>query len=102
MYVFNSCPKTELKYIEAIARREYTSTYLRTLESDTLGLDSFIPDFNSLESKRDQYISDSAILDQEIKSVLTSRIGEYLKNLTVLQIENPLLMANYSVQLKYQ
>ncbi|CAG8675639.1 30273_t:CDS:10, partial [Gigaspora margarita] len=96
------CPKTELKYIEANARREYMSTYLRTLENDALGLDSFIPDLNSLESKCEQYISSSTMLNQQIKTVLTSKIGEYLKNLAELQIENPLLMADYTIQSKYQ
>ncbi|CAG8512132.1 19969_t:CDS:10, partial [Gigaspora rosea] len=97
------CPKTELKYIEANVRREYMSTYLRTLENDdALGLDSFIPDLDSLESKCEQYISNSTMLNQQIKTVLTSKIGEYLKNLAELQIENPLLMADYTIQSKYQ
>ncbi|CAG8433989.1 492_t:CDS:10 [Scutellospora calospora] len=96
------CPKTELKYIEAITRREYMSVYLRTLENDALGIDSFIPDFNSLELRYEQYISDSSIMNQQIKSILTSRIEEYLKNLAELQIENPLLIADYTIQSKYQ
>ena len=100
----NLYPRTELKCLEARAEFEYLSKYLQVIKNEAtrLRMDSSVPDYNILKSQFDQNTNNSSSLNKQINDVIDSRINGLLSELAYLEIESPLLTADYEVKLQYQ
>src|SRR3954469_19746313 len=93
----NLYPKTQIKYIEACTEFEYLSKYLQVIQNEAtrLRMDSYVPDYNILKSQFDQNTYNSSLLNKQINNVIDSRINGLLSELTYLEIESPILTADY-------
>ena len=100
----NLYPKTELRYIEACTEFKYMSTFLQVIQSEAtrIRMDSFVPDYDNLRSHLDQNTNNSSSLNKQINNVVDSKIICLLSKLADLEIEYPILTADYKVKLQCQ
>ncbi|GBB99436.1 hypothetical protein RclHR1_03520016 [Rhizophagus clarus] len=99
----NLHPRTQMKYIKTYTEFEYLSTFLRVFQNEAIRIkmDSFIPDHNALKSHIKQNTNNSSLLNEQINNSM-DLINGLLSNLTYLEIESPILTADYEVKLQYQ
>jgi hypothetical protein len=99
----NLHPRTQIKYIEAYTEFEYLSTFLRVFQNEAtrMRMDSFIPDYTVLKSNIEQNTNNNSLLNEQINNAMDS-INGLLSKLTYLEIESPILTADYEVKLQYQ
>ena len=99
----NLYPRTQIKYIEACTEFEYVSTFLRVFQNEAMKMrmDSFIPDHNVLKLNIEQNTNNNSSLNEQINNFMDP-INSLLSKLTYLEIESPILKADYEVKLQYQ
>ncbi|CAG8551151.1 1206_t:CDS:10 [Acaulospora colombiana] len=95
-------PNSECKYIQVVSNHEYWVTYLKTLEDEVSRLESIVINVNDLTLRYEQYENSIALANQNIESDIIPKVKDYLNILAELEIERPILMADYNIQSKYQ
>ena len=100
----NLYPRTQLRYIKACIESEYLSRFLQVIQDEAMRMrmNSFVPDYNVLKSHFEQNSYNSSSLSKQVKDVMDSRINDLLNELAFLEIESPILIADYKVKLQYQ
>jgi hypothetical protein len=90
--------------MKACTENKRLSTFLQVFKNEAarIKMDSFIPDYNVLKSQFDQNMNDSSLLNKKFDDVMDSKINSLLNKLTYLEIEAPILTADYEIKMQYQ